>query len=266
MEKMRTLQILHDNPFYMPFKNTELIKAAEEDGKWTVYLEASNEALDLENETIIMKALKDASDYFLTHGVLSWDHKHKQLNDPSFIIGEPSDVAFTSNNSTLVKGFLYKENKKAQGVWENILSKSSRFGSSVGGYILKKAQELGKQVVSKVLWDETAITHKPVNDTTLGKVQLIPFAEFAKALTAGGGVNAANFTGGRALTKESLQGTTIDIINYTVFQNIFTSFMKSLKSGKLDNYSDLVAFVKSYNLPESVANQVVNFIYKQIVQ
>lgn len=256
---MRDLQILDEQPFYLPFQNSQLIKAAEENGKWVVYLEASNETLDQENEVIAMKALKDASDYYLTHGVISWDHKHKQLNDPSYIIGEPEDVAFTSRNSTLVKGFLYKENKRAQGVWENILSNTTRFGSSVGGYILKKAKEGLSQLVSKVLWDETAITHKPVNDTTLGKVQIIPFTEFVKALMAGSGVDAANFTGGRSLTKEELQGS-------SHAKRIFFDFMHNLKKGNLFGYDGLVSFVKSYKLDKDLEKQVIDFIYKQVTE
>lgn len=259
---MRELQTVEGgDPFYMPFQKAQLIKAAEEDGKWVVYLEASNEALDQEDEIIAMKALKDCAHYYLSHGVISWDHKHKQLNDPSYIIGEPEDVAFTSQNSTLVKGFLYKKNKRAQGVWENILSKTTRFGSSVGGFILKKAQEGMAKWVKKVLWDETAITHKPVNDTTLGKVQIIPFAEFAKALMAGTGVDAANFSGGRALTKESLQGT----VKYQKAKKIFSDFMRTMRKGKLFDYSGLVAFVKSYKLGNPMENEVINFIFKQIV-
>jgi ABC-type transporter Mla maintaining outer membrane lipid asymmetry permease subunit MlaE len=48
----------------------------------------------------------------------------------------------------------------------------------VGGGILKKAASKIKQVV----WDEIAITHKPVHDATLGNVSMVPFTEFAKAI------------------------------------------------------------------------------------
>jgi len=125
------------NPFYVPFEQV-LVKGAEEGDKWVVYLEASNELQDQEGETVDMKALQKAADYFLSHGVLSWDHKHKQTNDPGFIIGEPLEVSFTDDKRTLVKAFLYKHNEIAKKVWANIKSGAQRLGSSIGVVYSKK--------------------------------------------------------------------------------------------------------------------------------
>lgn len=272
---MRELQILeNENPFYAPFAHSELIKAEEESGKWVIYLEASNEAIDLDGEVTVMKALKEAADHYLTHGVISWDHQHKIQKDPSYIIGEPMDLAFTSQKSTLVKAMLYKENKRAQGVWENIQSNTSRFGSSIGGYILKKAVEATAKFIKQVLWDETAITHKPVNDTTMGKVQLLPFTAFAKALMAGSGVNAANFSGGRALTTESLQGTEknnnsssnihLNNIPIGVLDLVFKGFLENVKEGSVKSYEDTRKFVMSHGFDMGVTDQMLDFIYKKI--
>jgi hypothetical protein len=264
-------------PFYHPFGSSELLKAVEEDGKWTVYLEASNESLDQDGEITVMKALKDASDYYLTHGVISWDHLHKIKKDPAFIIGEPTDVAFTKHNSTLVKGFLYKENKNAQGVWNNLLSKTTRLGSSVGGYILKKALEGSQKYIKRVLWDETAITYKPVLDTTLGNVQILPFAEFAKALMVGNGVNAANFSGGRALIGEDLQGTMIkpitlkDIkgwkdmeIDKSILDLLMSGFLSKVQSGCIKTMQDVKWYVEEYRLKDAITNQISEFLINKI--
>jgi len=193
--------------FYSTFTGNILIKSAEENGKWIVYLQASNEGLDQEEEVILCKALKDASDYFMSHGVLSWDHQQKSQKNPAFIIGEPLDVAFTKNNETLVKGWLYQKNEIAKSVWDNIQSGAKKLGASVGGGILRKSKQDDKGIISRVVWDELAITNAPVNDMTLGKVQVVPFREFAKALSAGVGTDASSFSGGRALTAESLQGS-----------------------------------------------------------
>jgi hypothetical protein len=267
---MRELVALPENAleFYSPFSGETLIKAEEADGKWNVFLQASNEGWDQEQEKTMMKALKDQADYYLSHGVLSWDHKHKQLHDPSFIIGEPTEVAFSPTNETLVKGILYKENKRAQGLMENLLSQSSRFGASIGGYILHKSES---GVIDRVFWDETAITHKPVNDTTLGKVQLLPFTEFAKALMAGSGVDAASFSGGRSLIGESLQGalqaqeeSATGHISETDQRMLFMKLMGSIRKGEVRTTNDVITFVLDEGYSSDVAAEIVQFILNKI--
>ena len=254
--------------FYSPFSGSILVKAEESDGKWNVFLEASNEGWDQDKEKTLVKALMAQADYYMSHGVLSWDHKHKQLNDPSFIIGEPTDVAFTPINSTLIKGFLYKENKKAQGLMENLMSKSSRFGASIGGYILHKSEG---GVIDRVYWDETAITHKPVNDGTMGKVQLIPFEEFAKALMAGSGVDAGSFTGGRALTNESLQGANQaseedhePALSEADLRQLFNRFLAAVRRGEVRSTNDVLAFVLDEGYSSGVAADIVQFIFQKV--
>ena len=257
--------IEQDDPFYAGFANAVLLKAEEEGSKWVVYLEASNERPDQEEEVTVMKALKDASDFYLSHGVISWDHQHKLQKSPEFIIGEPIDVAFTSGKSTLVKGMLYKENKRAQGVMENVLSKSSRFGASVGGYILKKAIENAQKFIRRVIWDDTAITHKPVNDTTMGHVQLVPFAAFAKSLTAGSGVDASKFSGGRALTPETKHPETVKI-GPDQLSSVFKSFLKGVKEGKLGSYDETRSWVRGQTPSETSADQIMDFIFAKLTK
>ncbi|MGH7238593.1 MAG: hypothetical protein ACREHG_00855, partial [Candidatus Saccharimonadales bacterium] len=223
-----------------------LLKASEEEGKWIMYLEASNEALDQEDESVLQKALKDAAPYYLEHGNISWDHKHKDLKtdfDPKYIIGEPLDVAFTDDTrQTLVKGVLYKYNKLAQSLMDNLMSGSTRFGSSVGGYTLHK-DELRKSV-DQVYWDEIAITWKPVNDLTLGTVGLVPYREFVKALTAGSGVDASTYTGGRALISEYLQGAVPGPpLSEGQVRILFDNVLDAATTGEIVSFNDLVAFV-----------------------
>ena len=247
------------HPFYAPL-NSVLIKGVEEGDQWIVYLQASNEVKDQDGETVDVNALKKAADYFMTHGVLSWDHKHKVTHDPGFIIGEPLEVRFTKSNETLVKGFLYKANDIAQKVWKNIQSGARRLGASIGGGILQKAETMIKQVV----WDETALTHKPVNDGTLGMVQIVPFAAFAKALTAGGGVDAAAFTGGRALTGESLQGDTVDTITMKDIRGLFSDLLKAIRKGRIENYNDMINFVYDSGYEGNSAARIVNYIARKV--
>lgn len=265
---MRTLQNIPGNPdlFYSPFTTT-LVKAEEHNDKWEVYLEASNETKDQEEEVLLCKALKDTADYYLTHGILSWDHKHKQTHDPGFIIGEPTDVAFTDRNQTLIKGFLYKENTIAQGLWKNLMSNATRIGASVGGGILRKAADASKGIaglITKVIWDEVALTHKPVNDATLGRVSIIPFAEFAKSLMAGSGVDAGSFTGGRALTGEVLQGNKVDELSPEKVQSIFKSLLGKVKDGSIASLADVVEHVNTFDLEPKAAASVIEFLTYKI--
>jgi len=262
MNETRTMNPILErmtNPFYAPLSNV-LIKGVEENGQWIVYLQASNELKDQDGETVDVNALKKAAEYFMTHGVLSWDHKHKVTHDPGFIIGEPLEVRFTKSNETLVKGFLYKANDIAQKVWKNIKSGARRLGASIGGGILQKAETLIKQVV----WDETALTHKPVNDGTLGMVQVVPFAAFAKALTAGSGVDAAAFTSGRALTPESLQGNTVDVIPMKDIRDMFSDLLKAIRDGKIESYNDMLNFVYDRGYEGNTATRIVNYIARKV--
>lgn len=232
-----------DNPFYSPFPNASImIKAVEENDDWIIYMQASNEIRDQEGDIIEMGALKKARDYYLSHGVLSWNHMHKIKQDPKFIVGEPLEVEFTKNNETILKGKMYKKNKIAQSIWDNVQSGAKKLGASVGGGILHKSAD---KRVSSVIWDETAITHCPMNDGTLGNVRIVPFAEFMKALTAGGGIDAANFSGGRALTPESMQGATVDILgsrSRTEWDEIFLIFAKAVATGNITNVNEFYSF------------------------
>jgi hypothetical protein len=248
------------NPFYSPFSAVTLIKGVEEDGKWMVYLQASNELTDQDGEVVESGALKKAKDYYLSNGVLSWDHKHKVTGDPEFIIGEPTDVQFTDSGETLVKGWLYQHNKKAQSVWNNIRSGAKRLGASIGGGILQKAENS----IKKVVWDETAITHKPVNSGTMGNVQMVPFPQFAKALTAGGGVDAASFVGGRALTPESLQGSTVNAVSMTDVRGLFSDLLKGIRDRQIVDYNDMLNFVYDRGYTGNNAARIVNYIARKV--
>lgn len=262
--------------FYSPFQHT-LVKAVEEDGKWRVYLEATNEFRDQQDERVVRQAMEEAKLNYLRKGVLSWDHKHKETGDPQYIIGEPEDVAF-SGETTLVKGFLYKKNKNAQTVFELLLSETSRLGSSIGGFILDKIDEIGGKLIKKLIWDETAITYKPVNDFTLGKVQLAPFEAFAKALTAGSGVNPSQFTGGRALTNESLQGNEKkkkkeddeyrkgieDALVISDLTDMFSDFFSRVKSGEIYDREGLVMYLSGRGFQEEAREYLTEFMYDKI--
>ena len=238
--------------FYSPFAEQGLLIKADKNDPSIIYIEASNQIADTQNDITLTKALEAEAESFLRKGVISWDHLHKSEKSPAYIIGEPLDVAF-KKESTWVKGKLYKSVDFAQDVLNLLNSETTRLGASIGGYI-KKRQPLSKSVsaIIKVIWDEIAITYKPVNDTTLGNVSLIPIGAFAKALYAGGGVNPAGFTSGRAMTHESLQG------NVT---RIMSDFSYRFKSGNIRTEDDLRDFLELNEIPD-----YYNLFAKKIIQ
>lgn len=226
-------------PFYTPF-STILLKADTKDPD-IIYIEASNENPDIENDVLFQKALEEEAESFLKKGLISWDHLHKLEKNPEYIIGEPLDVSF-KEAGTWVKGKLYKAVRYAKAVKDLLESGSTRIGASVGGFI-KKRKELAKsgneilKGIFKVIWDEIALTYKPVNDTTMGNVSLIPIGAFAKALMAGTGVDPTTMFGGRAMTKESLQGSKVEL------ESIMKEFVWRLRNGDIKTGEDIQDFL-----------------------
>lgn len=237
-----------------------LEKGDEENGDWIVYLHASNENTDQEGEEVKMAALQEARKNFLDHGVISWDHKHKSGGGPGFIIGEPLAVKFDDRKNTYVKAKLYQHNKIAQDLWNNIKSGAKRLGSSIGGGVVERANN----VIKKVIWDELAITHKPVNDDTLEGVQMIPFAAFSKALSAGSGADATTFTGGRAITPESLAGAATkarDLDGKAFFHSVF----RGIKNRSIATYNDLYNFVYEQGYDEDTTKTLLEFVVQKFL-
>lgn len=173
-----------------------LVKAEEdENGDKFLYLHASSEAKDSQNETILQKALQNSKDYFLREGVISYDHLYKSVDkdgrvkiNPAYVIGEPVEVKFCEDDkkNTFVKAKMYldapndkeKENFAAE-AFRLAKSKSSRLRASVGGRILERDKN-DPNIITRVIWDDLAITLKPVNKALNG-VSVIPLEEFAKS-------------------------------------------------------------------------------------
>jgi len=264
---------------YIEFGDNILIKADKKDDS-IIYIEASNEKEDSQNDTVLKKALECQVEYFLKRGVISYDHLHKSEKDPKYIIGEPLDVQFTDDRKTLVKAKLYPSNKIAQDIKSKINDKSKRVGSSVGGYITKRVKGYNKTLkksfnfITGLIWDEVALTLKPVNSDTMGNVSFVPYAEFQKsfvcegyndvllrkALEAGSGTNHATFTGGRALISESLMGSTVPTIGKDVVKN----YLKMVIDGRVRTYDEVIQLTKALGHTEEVANQVAVYIIENI--
>lgn len=248
------------SPFYSPF--TEIILKSDPNDDYTIFIEASNESPDQQSEVLFMKALENEAENYLRKGIISWDHLHKIKGNPEYIIGEPEDVGF-KGKKTFVKGRLYKGVRFAEAVVRMMKANSSRLGASVGGFIRrrKKMAQQALSGVTGVLWDETAITYKPVNDTTMGKVSLIPIGAFAKALAAGTGVDAGSFTGGRALSNESLQGANAKKKEKLV-ETVVNELVWRLSKGDIRSEEDFKDFLEFQNAP-FLYGQLKNLVVKK---
>lgn len=152
----------------------------DEDGNAICCGEASNENADLEGDITLQQAMIDSKDYFLASGVVTYDHRHNnpdEKNPEHYIIGEPIDVEFTPDKKTRVKFKLFRSNAIAQEIIGKLKDKAKTVRISIGGRFGRKQ---GNKIVS-FLWDEIALTYKPVNNT-LSPVYLGNTLSFSKSL------------------------------------------------------------------------------------
>lgn len=152
----------------------------DEDGNAICCGEASNENADLDGDITLQQAMIDSKDYFLASGVVTYDHRHNnpdEKNPERYIIGEPIDVEFTPDKKTRVKFKLFRSNAIAQEIIGKLKDKAKTVRISIGGRFGRKQ---GNKIVS-FLWDEIALTYKPVNNT-LSPVYLGNTLSFSKSL------------------------------------------------------------------------------------
>lgn len=220
-----------------------LLKAAPavEGSRRFIYLEASNEAPDVQGEIVLAKALEDSSDYFLRYGNLDLDHftlvgAQKGIPDYSlYEIGLPVEVG-VHGGRTFVKGEVYSGSgpaaDKANMFWSSLtdLVPPQRWYPSVGGKVVSRGPDRSHNgrsvaVVSKVRWFNVGFSKTPVN-TAVGTVQTVPLDVFAKSLTcdgldlckagleAGYGTDSALLTGGAALRQQMVLP-----VSYSIYRN-----------------------------------------------
>lgn len=173
--------------------------AAEENGDRVIYIEASREDLDQEDEIVLCKALKESAEYFKTFGNLDIDHitqtKPPNIRNPYlFEIGKPVEVLATNDNVTMVKVRLYQGTgtsaEMANYVWSSLTQQEPpmTWYASVGGEITDTAERIlpdGKKcnVITGVRWSNLALSKTPCL-TTLHPASLTPIGAFAKSAVA----------------------------------------------------------------------------------
>jgi hypothetical protein len=259
-----------------------LLKAIpNEDGdRRILYIEASNEGEDHQNEVVLQKALAESSDYYLRHGNIDLSHftllgpKAGIPNYMEYEVGRPAEVRM-SGKTTFVKAELYKGEsamaRNANMVWDSLTRQTppASWFPSVGGSVLAKSVKIDPAtgnrigVVERVRWNNLALDRCPVNKT-VPTVSLAPVGVFAKSLggfvmaktlTAGYGTDAAAATGGAALRKQSLDPK---IQSYWDFRNKLAADMTSGAAGKNPGVAELCSHAsKKFGLSSDEAAEWV---------
>lgn len=179
-----------------------------EGGERVLYMEASNQARDLQNETILADALNDSRDYFLKFGRIDLDHAtmyqmiREMRLDPgnpyAREIGQPVDVRYTNQNGNpriWVKSHIFSSSdpknefvRAANWFWQTLqVSPRVRWYPSVSGALLpggRVEQPDGRRVIKSLRWHSIALTRNPVNPS-LSEVSTVPLEVFCKALREG---------------------------------------------------------------------------------
>ena len=198
---------------------TQFAKAmpAIEGGQRVLYMEASSEAPDLQNERILAKALEESKDYFLKFGRIDLDHatvwkmiretKLDPENPYAREIGRPLDVKITRKDGDVprvwVKCAIFKSSNKenqftkaADYFWDTLETNPPvQWFPSVSGNLLLAEPEKGadgksRRVIKALRWHSIGLSRTPVN-TDLGPVSSVPLEVFCKALSEGSDISKA---------------------------------------------------------------------------
>lgn len=271
----------YDNDISDVFLQVAINKAnpgeMDADGNYIFEVEASNENLDLQNQYVQQKALTGSQEYFLTNGVISDDHQHKTRDEngnvethKDKIIGEPLKV-WTDGSKTFVKGKLYGNNKFAKDYINLLKAGSTRVHASVGGIMPKVRKNAdGTETVTSFMWNDLALTCSPVN-WTVGSAKFAKSmcnVDFVKALTAGSGVNAAEFEGGRAMQKEEKENGLFDILETPAVikksdDDVIRELVAAMAEEKMDDEESMVTWLIDRGFSEIKARAAVREIISE---
>lgn len=271
-------ELLGEVPDFFQLPLTLKATPQQEGDRRFIFLEASNEDVDRDNEVILQKALVKSADYYLRYGNI--DLHHYSLLGPSqgirnfndYEIGRPLEVK-VDGTRTFVKGELYRgespQAKNADMVWDSITKQEPpmRWYPSIGGSVLHKSIKVHPEtkkrlaVVEGVRWNNIALDRCPVNKS-VPTASTLPIGVFAKALggvvfnkglSAGYGTDAAALTGGAALRGQSLEGK---LQSYWDFRE---SLAGDLRRGRVNQKSDAMVehAIKSYQLSPARSSEWV---------
>lgn len=157
--------------FFVPATAIEISKAGKgkDDKRWIQGI-ASTDNRDLQGEIVNQNGIDFT--YFLKHGYLNDDHK----SGPEHKVGQPTECRVTKKG-LWVKGFLFKNHKRADYYWELMHAlNSSDSDRKVGFSIQGKVKRREGSRIAECWIQDIALTPAPINTTT--------WAEIAKSLSA----------------------------------------------------------------------------------
>ncbi|HQS59651.1 MAG TPA: hypothetical protein PKZ37_14830 [Gallionellaceae bacterium] len=269
---------------FVSFQSFLKATPVEESGERFIYIEASNEGIDLQGEKVLSEALADSKDYYLRYGNIDIDHfsiigaKAGIQNPLQYEIGRPVDVRI-ENRHTFVKAQLYKGDselaKNANMVWESMtkISPPKRWYPSVGGSAPVKVQEFDPEscskvtVVKSVRWTNIGLSQTPVNQH-VPTASASPIGTFCKslnaftlnkALEASYATDATAMTGGAAFGMQSLD---TGIHSYFDFRERISEAIRGRKVGRdITNYA-----IRTFGLSHEQASDWVERFLRGIKQ
>jgi hypothetical protein len=255
-------QFLAGMPEFLSIEMMLKATPSQEGNSRFIYLEASREARDLQNDIVLAKALEQSSGHFLKFGNIDLDHKSMPsvakifgIQQPHlWEIGSPVDVR-VDGASTFVKAQLFTgdtdQAANANMVWDSMtqLNPPRKWYPSVVGKVLAKSLQIDPEtgekigVVSDVRWTNVALSQQPVNQH-VGGIATIPFGALAKSWGAGGldmhkaleasyATDAAAKTGGAAFGAQSLDGGETP----TSYYDFRARLAKAIREGKAKSQS-----------------------------
>lgn len=201
-----------------------------EAGLRVLWIEPSNEEVDIEQERVLQQALLASAEHYLKHGnvdiehltIYGWRYPHlvraAGYSSPRELeIGRPVEVR-EHDGRVLVKARIYSgpTAKAANWFWSTIteFDPPMLWYPSIGG--TRPVRECRPDGVCDVVgleWTNIGLSQLPKN-RHVPPVSTVSPDEFLKAVTAGFGTDTAQLTGGGALRRESLEGVPIRAHQY----------------------------------------------------
>ena len=239
-------------PHYLCISGLLKARPVTEGARRFLYMEASNEAIDLQGEKVLAKSLADSADYFLRYGNIDLDHRTLMPARPGenpylWEIGQPVEAQIDGDR-TFVKAEIYAGEgptaANANLVWESLttLNPPARWYPSVGGQILERTADIDPltkarvNLISKVRWSNIGLSRVPVNNA-VPSVATVPIGvltkccspaglDLAKALAAGYGTDSATLTDGAALRTQSLETQVQATLPYGHWRDLLAKKMR----------------------------------------
>lgn len=192
---------------YIPNLDIEKSDNPKDSNKnWYISGYASTGAVDTDGEQILPQGI-DYS-YFKKSGWITYEHEH----GASSIIGEPlADKIYTDEHGLKLMGVLYKDNPKAQEIWNlnkalqrDSISKRS-LGLSIEGRVVERDDYNPKVIKSMILTAVTVTTHPANQEATWVGIE--------KSAYTGYSANPEEMQNVSALRTEALEGTSNTVAN-----------------------------------------------------